>query len=397
LSYIPPYKQALCTALILGSFSLTTAAQNEQRQAAFSLEQQGKYAEAEAVWRTLSKAYPTNPEPYAHLGLLEARQEHFGDAVSFYRKALKLNPQMQGLRLNLGLALFKDGEYQQAIEIFDPLLKAEPASSPEAQKLRILVGMAHYGLGQYPAAIPYLQQASANDEQNLPLLLNLAHSCLLSKQFPCVLDAFHKLVAANAESAEADMLVGEALDEMSDTNGALRELRAAAAINPKLPNVHFGIGYLLWTQGQYTESAKEFEAEIANDSGHVQAALYLADAKIQMNQMNEALPLLEDLVKINPNSTMEHLDLGIVYADADRKEDALREFQTAAKLAPDNVNAHWRLARLYRSMGKAAESQAEFDKAGKLNKAADDGLLKVMSRIPAKDTVKSNPTESITK
>ena len=404
MSYISLYnrtawvaKQTAGIAVLLGCFSHTALAQNEQRQTAFSLEQQGKYAEAEEVWRTLSKAYPANPEPYAHLGLLEARQEHFVEAASFYRKALKLNPQMQGLRLNLGLALFKNGDYKQAIEIFDPLLRTVPAASADAQKLRILIGMAHYGLGQFALAIPFLQQASANDEQNLPLLLDLAHSCLLSKQFPCVLNAFHKLVAANAESAEADMLVGEALDEMKDTNGALRELRAAAAINPKLPNVHFGLGYLQWTQGQYAEAAKEFQAEIANDPDHVQAALYLADAKIQMNQMDEARPLLEKLVRINPGSAMEHLDLGIVYTDAGSKEDALRELQTATKLAPDNVNAHWRLARLYRSMGNTAEAKAEFDKAGKLNKAADDGLLKVMSRIPAKDTAQPKPADSVVK
>lgn len=383
--------------MILGSFSLSAHAQNEQRQAAFSLEQQGKYAEAEVVWRELSSTYPTNPEPYAHLGLLEARQERYAEAVSFYSKAMKLNPQMQGLRLNLGLAFFKNGDYKQAIEIFDPLLKAAPASSPDAQKLRILVGMSQYGLGQYSAAIPYLQKAAENDAANLPLLLDLAHSCLLAKQFPCVLDAFHKLVAANAESAEADMLVGEALDEMKDTNGALRELHAAAAINSKLPNVHFGIGYLLWTQGEYDEAAKEFRAEIANDPDHVQAALYLADARIQMNQMEEALPLLENIVRVNPTSAMGHLDLGIVYADANRREDALRELQAAVQIAPDNVSAHYRMARLYRSMGKADAAREEFDKASKLNKAADEGLLKVMSRIPAKDATTPKPNDPAVK
>jgi tetratricopeptide (TPR) repeat protein len=401
LSYRFRYIRGTWISVILGSICLTVSlaalAQNEQRQVAFSLEQQGKYSEAESVWQTLARTYPTNAEPYAHMGLLEARQEHFAQAVTFYRKAMKLNPQMQGLRLNLGLALFKNGDYQQAIEIFTPLSRALPAGSPDAQQLRILMGMAHYGLGQYALAIPFLQLASANDEQNLPLLLDLAHSCLLAKQFPCVLSAFHKLIAANAESAEADMLVGEALDEMKDTNGALRELHAAAAINSKLPNVHFGLGYLQWTQGQYAEAAKEFQAELANDPDHVQAALYLADSKIQMNQMDEARSLLENLVKVNPGSPMEHLDLGIVYADANRKDDALHEFQTAAQLAPDNVNAHWRLARLYRSMGKTTEAIAEFDKAGKLNKAADDGLLKVMSRIPAKDTTSQKPSGSATK
>ena len=123
--------------------------------------------------------------------------------------------------------------------------------------------------------------------------MTLAHSCLWSKQYPCVLDAFHQIVALNAESAEAYMLMGEALDEMKDTVGAIREFRAAVKANPKEPNVHFGLGYLLWTKGQYPEAAAEFQAELDNDPQHLQAMLYLADAKMQMNQPDEARPLLE--------------------------------------------------------------------------------------------------------
>ena len=383
MSYFSFYGRAAGVALLIGGMGVCAVAQNEQRQQAFSLEQQGKYAEAETVWRGLSKAYPTNAEPYAHMGLIEAREEHYAGAAAFYRKALKFSPQMKGLHLNLGLALFKGGEYKDAIAEFEPLLRAEPATSEDAQKLRILLGMAHYGMGQYAGAVPFLQQASVMDPTNLQILLNLAHSCLLSKQFPCVLNAFHKMVELNAESAEADMLVGEALDEMKDTLGATRELRAAVAANPKLPNVHFGLGYLLWTQGEFAEAAKEFEAEMGNDPNHVQAALYLADARIQMNQMTDAAPLLERIEKQVPESAIAHLDLGIVYTDADRKDDALRELQLAIRLAPGNVNAHWRLGRLYRTMGRTTESKAEFDKASTLNKAADEGLLKVMTRVEA--------------
>ncbi len=179
---------------------------------AFSLEQQGRNAEAETAWQAISKGQPSNPEPFAHLGLLEARQEHYPEAIRYYRKAFILAPAMPGLRLNLGLAYFKNGDYKQAIEMFEPALKQKP----DDQQLNILVGMSQYGLGQYGAAVPYLQQAAKNDSQNLTLLLTLAHSCLWSKQFQCVLDTFHQIVALNAESAEADMLMGEALDEMKD-------------------------------------------------------------------------------------------------------------------------------------------------------------------------------------
>ena len=109
-------------------------------------------------------------------------------------------------------------------------------------------------------AVPYLQQAAERDTQNLPLRLALAHSCLWSKQSPCVLKAYREILALNAESAEADMLAGEALDEMKDTAGAIEQFRAAVKANPKEPDAHFGLGYLLWTQKAYAEASSEFEA-----------------------------------------------------------------------------------------------------------------------------------------
>jgi tetratricopeptide (TPR) repeat protein len=246
------------------------------------------------------------------------------------------------------------------------------------------MGMSHYGLAEYAAASQYLQRAAKSDPQNLTLLLTLAHSCLYSRQYPCVLDAFHQIVALNAESAEAEMLVGEALDEMKEADGAIREFRAAVQADPKEPNVHFGLGYLLWKKGQYPDAAKEFQAEIDNDPEHLQAMLYLADTEMQMNHPDEARPLLEKLVKLDQNSAMAHRDLGIVYADQDRKQEAQAEFRTAIKLAPNDVNAHYRLGRLYRSMGMNAEAKGEFAKASSLNKAEDDRLLKIMSTIPSK-------------
>jgi tetratricopeptide (TPR) repeat protein len=366
-------------AVILSLGTAVAVAQSDPGQVAFSLEREGKLAEAEAAWSALAKQYPTNPEPLAHMGLIESKLGHYTEATKYYTRAMALNPHMPGLQLNMGIAFFKAGDYKRSIVELDPLLKAQP----DNQQLVILIGMSHYGLEQFSEASPLLKQASDRDPANLTLLLTLAHSCLLSHQYPCVLDAYHRLVALNAASAEADMLVGEALDEMKDHEGAVREFRAAIAANPREPNVHFGLGYLLWTKGHDPEAAQEFEAEIANDPHHVQAMLYLADTKIRMNMMDDARPLLEQIQKTAPDIAMQHLDLGIVYADEGRNQDARTEFETAIKIAPANVNAHYRLARLYRAMGMMAQSKAEFEKASSLNKAEDDRLLKIMSTIPA--------------
>lgn len=383
---IPVCRRSIYLALILAGCALFALSQSDQRQVAFSLEQQGKVPEAEAVWRALSTAYPTNPEPYAHLGLLEARQEHYAEAIAFYRKAMALNPAMPRLRYNLGLAYFKAGEYKDTILQLRPLLKTQPPSSDEAQQLTVLLGMSHFGLGEYAAAAPYLKKAADRDTQNLPLLLTLAHSCLLSKQYQCVLDEFHRIIALNPDSAEAHMLAGEALDEMKDTINATREFRAAVQANPKEPNVHFGLGYMLWMQGQNQEAAQEFQAELNNFPEHALAMLYLADSDIKMNRLEDARPLLEKVVKINPTNSMGHLDLGIVYTKAGQREDALRELKTVIALKPDDVSAHWRLGLLYQSMGKTVEAKTEFDKSKRLNETADEDLIKVLSKIPPRDS-----------
>jgi tetratricopeptide (TPR) repeat protein len=354
-------------------------AQDPRRQEALALEQQGKNPEAESAWRAYLKDHPTDPEPYAQLGVLEARQEHYKEAVPLYRKALAMNPHVPGLRLNLGLALFKLGNLKEALPEFTKSLQEAGPGSPEAQRLTILIGMSHYGLAEYAEAVPFLKQAAAADQQNLPLRLALAHSCLWSKQYPCVMDVYHEILTLNSESAEADMLAGEALDEMKDNEGSTKMFRAAAAANPREPNVHFGLGYLLWTQKIYPEAAREFNAELANDPQHVQSLVYLGDTEIQLNQPADAKPVLEKAVRLDPAQPLAHLDLGILLSDAGDNEGALRELVLAERLNPNDVNVHWRLGRLYRTMGRKDEAKAEFDKASTLNKAADEDLFKKIS------------------
>ncbi len=375
-----------------GCYGQTSRPADAQRQAAFSLEQQGKTAEAEAAWRAILAVHPKDAEACAHLGFLESHQEHYKDAVVFYRKAMALNPTMPGLRLNLGLSLFKAGELKASIETFEPLLKTEPAGSPGALRLKTLIGLAHYGLGEYAAAVPYLKEAAASDPQNLPFRLALAQSCLWSKQYPCVLNVYHEIVTLNAESAEADMLAGEALDEMKDKAGAAQQFRAAVKADPKMPNVHFGLGYLLWGLLQFEEAAKEFRAELANNPDHAQAMTYLGDSYIQLSHPEDATPLLERAIKTDPKIELAHLDLGILYSDAGRKEDALRELKIAERLSPTDQNVHWRLARFYKAMGKNEEANAEFAKTRSLQKAADQTVFNQLHQAQEKGMPRPDPS-----
>jgi tetratricopeptide (TPR) repeat protein len=339
-------------------------------QTALALEKQGKIAEAEAAWRSVVKAQPGNAEAFAHLGLLEAREEHYSQAIADYRKAQALKPAMSQLNLNMGLALFKSEDYPNAAKLFEAELKTHPGD----QRLTILAGMSEYGQQHYAAAAPYLREAAARDAQNLQLRLTLAHCYLWTKQFEATMDVYKEILAIDPNSAEADMIAGEALDGKGDSNGAVAQFRAAVKANPKEPNVHFGLAYLLWTQKEYDAAESEFKAELVNDPKNSQAMVYMGDIYVRTGQFDKARTALEAAAALKASGSLVHLDLGIVYSETGDNIAAVKELQEAVVMEPDNVKAHFRLAKLYQSMGRKDEAKAEFAKTSSLNKQTDEGL-----------------------
>ncbi len=368
----------------------TAAGLSQQRDAAIALQQQGQTVQAEAAWQAILRSHPGDAEACANIGVLESQQQHYPEAVRYYRRALALNPSMPSLRMNLGLALFKSGDMKEAALVFVPLYHRASPDSPDAQRLRLLIGMADYGAGEYAAAVPYLREAMARDPQNLPYRLVLAHSCLWSKQYQCVLDVYHQILNLNAESAEADMLAGEAYDEMRDHQDAIQQFRNAVKADPKVPGVHFGLGYLLWCQSQFDEAAQQFQLEADNSPNDAETIAYWADSDVRLNRFDAARPILDKALHLNSRQELPWLDLGIIDAGAGRDDDALREFNTAARLAPTDVQVHWRLARLYQAMGDHARAQAEFAKTKTLTQAADKTVMEKLQASRRSDTSSDN-------
>ena len=375
---------ALSSLLMAHGLGQQGLSRESQRQAALVFEQAGKTDEAEAAWRSLLGSQPNSAEAYAHLGLLEARQENYKQAIVFYRKALNIDRGFPGLRLNLGLSLFKSGDMRGAILVFEPLLKSEPGSSPETMRLVTLIGLAHFGLGEYFASIPYLRQATAADPGNLPFRMMLAQSCLWSKQNQCVLDVYREIMGINPDSAEADMLAGQAYDEMQRDGDALAQFEAAVKADPALPNVHFGYGYLLWKGRRYPEAETEFRAEIANNPEHPLAYAYLGDTEMHLNHYDRAVPDLEQAVRTRPSLTLAHLDLGIIYEGQGHNADALAELKAAEALNPNDSSIHYQLGRFYKSAGLKQKAKAEFDQTKDLLQSKAQTVQEQMHQIDPK-------------
>ncbi|WP_263350034.1 tetratricopeptide repeat protein [Acidicapsa acidisoli] len=394
----------VCAASLLLFAQLSSAQQNAatkqkaavppaEVQKALALEARGEYSDAQAAWEIVVKDQPRNGQAYAHLGLLEARQEHYPEAIAFYRKAQALDPVIPQLNLDLGLALFKSGSFRESAKLFEAELRKHP-KSPETQKLTTLAAMSHYGAREYFAAVPYFKEAAAADPRNLSILLPLAHCLLWTKQLDATMEVFKEILTIDPDSAEADMIAGEALDEKGDEDGAVQQFRAAVQANPKEPNAHFGLAYLLWTQKKFDEAIPEFKAELANDPNNNQAMIYLGDTYVRQDQFDPGKVILEKAARYPTPDPLIHLDLGIVYAETGDNAAAIREFNKTVELEPDNVTAHFRLATLYRSIGKKDEAKAEFVKANSLNKKKDDSVHQRIAAANARLGPDASPAQT---
>jgi tetratricopeptide (TPR) repeat protein len=130
---------------------------------------------AAQIWAAVPQAVDE-----AARGTALAREGKYELAIQHYQAALRLDPKLPGLYLNLGLAYFKSQRLPEAAKAFEEAVRAD-ADSFQA---RSLLGMSYYGCARYADATQQLKLASAAQPDNLELRYTLAQSYLFAHQYP---------------------------------------------------------------------------------------------------------------------------------------------------------------------------------------------------------------------
>jgi tetratricopeptide (TPR) repeat protein len=370
----------LVLALSLLAFTVTLSAQNAVSNEAIKLQHEGKLQEAAQVWQSVVSQNPKNAEAFASLGTVFSKLKNFNQAAEAYRKALALDPKLPNVSLNLGVAEFKQAHFQAAVEPLKLALQADPAST----QARVLLALSCYAAGRYAEVVAYLSPAVEADPSNTELRQTLAQSSLWAGQYQRTLTEAQELLRQNPHSAPTRMLMGEALDAMDKDDEAIDEFQAAAKESPKEPNVHFALGYLYWKQKEYDDAEREFRAELANDPEHSQSCAYLGDTLLRENNPSAAAPLLKKASQLRNDIRIAYLDLGIIYTEQKKYDEALKHLKHAEQIDPSRPDAHYRLARLYQDLGRQSEASQEFAKVSKLHEDNTDDLLGKIAGSPAR-------------
>lgn len=313
-------------------------------------------------------------------------------AIPVLRELVSVDPKNSSAQGNLGVLLFFDGKYAEAI----PYMRNAVGSEPGLSKIEALLGIAEKRTGDPKAAQNHLQHAfeSLDDKkirieaglelieldsalEQLPKALATAVKLEeLAPQNPQILLAAHhisrqimdqsllSMTVVAPDSAEMDMIVAGELGREGDHDKSIAEYREAIRLNPRLPGVHFELAEQLRTSadpGLNAQAEAEYKAAIRVNEYDATSWRQLGGIMTAKGDFNTAEEDYRRALALQPRDSDAETGLAIVFISLNRTNEAMSLLESALKDDPTNIVAHYRLSMLYRRAGRTAESQRETD------------------------------------
>jgi tetratricopeptide (TPR) repeat protein len=320
-------------------------------------------------------------------------------AIPEFRAIVELDPNNVDARGNLGVLLFFQGAYADAI----PQLKAALKLRPTLEKIQAVLGMAEKRTGDSKSALsdlekafPGLQEQKIQIEAGMELIeiyiatgdLNKAAATVsaLRARYPTdieVLYASYRIYSDLAsesmlslsllapESARMYQLMAHELERHGDNEAAIRNYREALKLDPTLPGLHFELAELLNASSVVTEQQEaedEYKAALSVNPLDERAEFRLGEISSQRGDTQQAYVHYSRAVQLQPNDAEANTGLAKVLMLLNQPDKAEPLLQRALQLDPTSAVAHFRLATLYRQAGRTGDAKRELEEYQKYKK-----------------------------
>ncbi len=114
------------------------------REAAIQEARLGRHREAISLWRRFVRLRPRSAEAWLNLSGCYWNTAEYDEAAACAARALRIDPRLKEARFNLAYARLLQGDGQKAFQVLEGLVAAEPHYAPA----RFLLGVAAAGLGE---------------------------------------------------------------------------------------------------------------------------------------------------------------------------------------------------------------------------------------------------------
>lgn len=340
-------------------------------------------------------AQDTKASPDRVAALEQQVQRHLQEqkpqlAIPLLREIVALDPGNINGQANLGVLLFFQGSYAEAL----PPMRAALELRPDLWRIRALFGIAEKRTGDPAASLSDLEQAfpklddtkiqiqaglelieldsaAARFDKALSVVVKLQE---LAPRDPQILLAAHHLarqlmdesvltlMTAAPDSAETHMVLAAELARQGDHTGAIAQYREAIRLNPKLPGVHFELAEQLRSSpdpAMNAQAAAAYQAALAVNPYDELSWRQLAGVLAANGDFKTAAEDYKKALALQPKDSDAEAGMAIVLISTNRTSEAISLLESAEKDDPTNLVAHYRLSVLYRRAGRAADADRE--------------------------------------
>jgi len=382
---------ALCLFVLVGSSLLSPAQTSpETSQKVAALEQQiqnflreQKPQSAIPLLRQIVALDPKNLNAHANLGVLLYFQGSFADAIPEMRSALESQPDLWRIKALLGLAEKRTGDpaaAQADLEQAFPNLNEEKIKKQAGLEL-IEIDTA---FGQFANALSItekLQELLPQDPQILVAAYEI--SSQMTKQ--SLLD----LALVAPDSAELQMIMGGELGRQGEHEKSVARYREAIRLNPNLPGVHFELGEQLRSSPDpklNALAADEYKAAVKINPYDEKSWSRLGESVAAKGDFKAAQEDYRKALALQPKDSDAETNLAITLISLNQLTEVIPLLESAVKDDPANIVAHYRLSVQYRRAGRIADARREMDQYNHYK-----GLKDKLSQVFQQERAQSSP------
>jgi predicted TPR repeat methyltransferase len=291
-------------------------------QQALRLHQQGRFDEAEHLYRQVLILEPRQFDALHLLGVIERQRGHAQQAVALIEAALQVDPSQARAHCNLGAALQDLGQPEGALASYDTALRLDP----------------RYAL------------AWDNRGNTLRRLDRLDEA----------LDAYERALALRADYPDAWCHRAIVLLELGRPGDAAASAERALAARPGWPEALLALGNALQALERHGDAVDAYERALAQDSGAARADLWCARgaALKKSGRLDDALASYDRALQLRPDYALAAHYRANVLRALGRADDAVAAYRQALALGADAADIGFALAALGQAEAPASAPQA---------------------------------------
>jgi tetratricopeptide (TPR) repeat protein len=289
-------------------------------------------------------------QAYFSLGNIYLKTGKLNQALEEYNIALQRNPYLSRAHLNRGIVFLRKKEYHKAEEEFRRELEINPDEDKAYNNLSAVYRLQ----GLYDRAIEAAQNAVNLKSYYPEAYMNLTLAYQNKGEYEKAKEVLNTGVKNIPFFLEAHLLLGEILQEEGKLDSAMIEYRKILDQSSAEKDVIYDLETLFSKGDPYNLENLEIRAK---------AHFNLGTIYVQQGRIDQAEYHLEKAISLKPDFAEALANLGILYDNTRRSAQAITQLQKAVNLDPQNAIYHYNLGLAYAKIDRLKEAKEEFEQS----------------------------------